>query len=51
MGIKSVPSQLREIALGYMNKNSGVRLLWTNNANKKDIIDGFKSQSTRKASF
>ncbi|KAI5435245.1 hypothetical protein KIW84_021889, partial [Lathyrus oleraceus] len=34
-----VPSQIREIALGL--KNSGVRFLWANNAEKKGLPEGF----------
>ncbi|CAL5189620.1 unnamed protein product [Lathyrus oleraceus] len=39
MGNSFVPSQIREIALGL--KNSGVRFLWANNAEKKGLPEGF----------
>jgi hypothetical protein len=38
-GFQFVPSQIREIALGL--KNSGVRFLWSNRAEKKVLPDGF----------
>jgi hypothetical protein len=38
-GVKFDPSQIREIALGLMN--SGVRFLWSNNAEKKVLPDRF----------
>ncbi|KAK2376398.1 hydroquinone glucosyltransferase [Trifolium repens] len=38
-GVKFDPSQIREIALGL--KNSGVRFLWSNNAEKKVLPDRF----------
>jgi hypothetical protein len=38
-GYQFVPSQIREIALGL--KNSGVRFLWSNRAEKNVLPDGF----------
>ncbi|XP_045786495.1 UDP-glycosyltransferase 71K2-like [Trifolium pratense] len=38
-GFQFVPSQITEIALGL--KNSGVRFLWSNRAEKKVLPDGF----------
>jgi hypothetical protein len=38
-GFQFVPSQIREIALGL--KNSGVRFLWSNRAEKNVLPDGF----------